>query len=92
MATYGIAILPLITRLHNDSLTKKWYADDGSVVGKLKDIREPFDKLTQRAPKYGYLVNPPKCQLIIKPGGERQASTVFADTNVEMQWSSRSER
>ena len=84
MAMYGIAILPLITRLHNDSLTQKWYADDGSVVGKLKDIRALFDKLTELGPKYGYLVNPPKCQLIIQPGGERQASTVFAGTNVEI--------
>ena len=47
MAMYGIAILPLITRLHNDSLTQKWYADDGSVVAKLKDIRALFDKLIQ---------------------------------------------
>ena len=84
MAMYGIAILPLISRLHNDSLTQKWYADDGSVVGKLKDIRALFDKLNQLGPKYGYLVNPPKCQLIIKPGGERQASTEFAGTNVEI--------
>ena len=84
MAMYGIAILPLISRLHNDSLTQKWCADDGSVVGKLKDIRALFDKLTQLGPKYGYLVNPPKCQLIIKPGGERQASIEFAGTNVEI--------
>ena len=84
MAMYAIAILPLISRFHNDSLTQKWYADDGSVVGKLKDIMAIFDKLTQLAPKYGYLVNPPKCQLIIKPGGERQASTEFAGTNVEI--------
>ena len=35
-------------------------------------------------PKYGYLVNPPKCQLIIMPGGERQASTVFAGINLEI--------
>ena len=84
MAMYGIAILPLISRLHNDSLTQKWYDDDGSVVGNLKDIRALFDKLTQLGPKYGYLVNPPKCQLIIKPGGERQALTEFAGTNVEI--------
>ena len=83
MAMYGIAILPLITRLYNDSLTQKWYTDDGSVVGKLKDIRALFDKLTELGPKYGYLLNPSKCQLISKPGGERQASTVFAGTNVE---------
>ena len=81
MAMYGIAILPLITRLHNDSLTQKWYADDGSVDGKLKDIRALFDKLTELGLKYGYLVNPPKCQLIIKPGGKRQASIVFASKN-----------
>ena len=77
-------MLPLISRLHNNSLTQKWYADDGSVVGKLKDIRELFDNLTQLDPKYGYLVNPPKCQLIIKPGGERQASIEFAGTKVEI--------
>ena len=84
MAIYGIAILPLLTSLHNDSLTKKWYADDGSVVGKLKDMKAFFDKLTQLGPNYGYLINPQKCQLITKPGGERQASTVFAGTNVEI--------
>ena len=33
---------------------------------------------------HGYLVNTPNCQLIIKPGGERQASTEFAGTNVEI--------
>ena len=92
MEMYGIAILPLIStlRLHNDSLTQKWYADDGSVVGKLKDIRALFDKLTQLGPKYGYLVNPPKCQLIIKQGGKRQASTPeFAGANVEIKQGAR---
>ena len=84
MAMYGIAILPLISRLHNYSLTQKWYADDGSVVRKLKDIRALFDKATQLGPKYGYFVNPSKCQLIIKPVGERQASALFAGKNVEI--------
>ena len=81
MAMYGIALLPLITRLHNDSLTREWYTDGGSVVGKLKDIRAPFEKFIQLGPKKGYLFNPPKCQLVIKPGGERRLSTVFAGTN-----------
>ena len=84
MTMYGIAILPVITGLRNDSLAQKWYVDDGSVVGKLKDIKALFDKLTQPGPKYGYLVSSPKCQLIIKPGGKHQASTVFAVTNVEI--------
>ena len=84
MAMYGIAILPLISRLHNDSLTKKWYADDGSVVGKVKEIRALFHKFTHLGSKYGYLVNPTKCQLIIKPGGERQESTEFAGTNLDI--------
>ena len=73
-----------MTRLQNDSLIQKWYADGGSVVGNLKDIGKFFNKPTQFGPKYGYLVNPPNCQLIIKPGGKRQASTVFAGTNVEL--------
>ena len=47
MAMYEFAILLLITRFHYDFWTQKWYADDGSVVGKLKDIRALFDKLTQ---------------------------------------------
>ena len=84
MAMYGIAILPLISKLHNNFLTQNWYTDDGSVVGKLEDIRPLSDKLTQLGPKYGYFVNPPKCQLIIRPGGERQTSTEFAGTNVEI--------
>ena len=84
MAMYGIAILHLRSRLYENSLTQKWYADDGSVVGKLNDIRALFDNLTQLGSKYGYHVNPPMCQLTIKLGGERQASTVFAGTNVEI--------
>ena len=70
MAMYGNAILPLIRRFHTkDSLTQKWHVDDGSVVGKLKNIRALFDLLTHLGPKYEYLVNPPKCQLIFNPGG-----------------------
>ena len=89
MALYGIAILSLISRLHNDSLTQKWYADDSGVVGKLKDIRALSDKITQIGSKYGYLVNPPVCLLIIKPGGKRQASAEFAGTNVEIKQGAR---
>ena len=89
MAMYGIPILPIITRHQNDSLTRKWYADFGRVVGKLKDIRALFGKLTHLGPKYGYIVNPPKRQLIIKPGSERQASTVFAGSNVEIKQGAR---
>ena len=58
MAMYGIAILHLISRRHNNFLTQKWYADDSSLVDKLKDIRPLFDKQTQLGLKYGYLVNP----------------------------------
>ena len=57
MTMDGIAILPLITRPDNDSLTQKWHADDGSDAGNLKGIRALFDKPTQLGPKYGYLVN-----------------------------------
>ena len=81
MAMYGIAVLPPITRLHNDSLTQEWYTDDGSVAGKLKDIRAPFEKFIQLGPEYGYLFNHPKCQLVIKPGAERRLSAVFAGTS-----------
>ena len=50
----------------------------------MKEIRALFHKFTHLGPKYGYLVNPPKCQLIIKPGGERQESTEFAGTNLDI--------
>ena len=84
MKMYRIATLPPITRLHNDSLTQKWFADDDSVIGKLRSIKALFDKFTQHGPEYGCLVNPPKCQLIIKPGGAHQKSIVFALTYVEI--------
>ena len=79
MAMYGIRVPPLITSLNNDSLTQKRDADDDSVVGKLKDIRALFGKLTQLGPKYTQLGTSS-----LKPGGKRQASTVFAGTNVEI--------
>ena len=84
MAMYGIAILPLISRLHNDSLTQKWYADDDNVVDKLKKYQGTLRQAHSAGSQVKYLVNPRKCQLIFKPGGERQASTVFAGTNGEI--------
>ena len=36
MAMYGLATLPLIKLVNDNSLTQKWYADDRNAVGKLK--------------------------------------------------------
>ena len=35
MAMYGLATLPLIKLVNGNSLTQKWYADDGNAVGNL---------------------------------------------------------
>ena len=38
MAMYGVATLPLLRIVQNMHVTQKWYADDGSAVGRLEDI------------------------------------------------------
>ena len=64
MAIYGIALLTLVKLLENTVVVQKWYADDGTAVGKLKDLHRLHDALTEHGPAFGYHIT--KCHLIAK--------------------------
>ena len=43
MAMYGLATLPLIKLVNDNSLTQKWCADDGNAVGNLISLQRVLD-------------------------------------------------
>ena len=47
----------LIKKLNSNSL-QAWYADDAVAVGKVKDLRDWWDKLAKEGPDFGYFPNP----------------------------------
>ena len=65
MSIYAIATLPLIMEL--DNLSKQlWFADDAAAAGRLQAVKQWWDRLAERGPKYGYSVNPSKTWLVVK--------------------------
>ena len=52
-----------------DSVSKQlWFADDDAAAGSLQAVKQWWDMLAEKGPKYGYFVNPSKtvkkCQVI----------------------------
>ena len=65
MFIYGIAILPLIR--HLDGLCKQlWFGDDASDGGRVKFLKEWWQKLEELGPAYEYPPNPSKTWLLVK--------------------------
>ena len=56
MAMYGVAFVPLISKVSDDKVLHKWYADDGNAAGSLTDPRTLLDALIEHGPKFGYNV------------------------------------
>ena len=66
---YGLATIPLITRL--DGLCKQvWYADDSAAFGTIEQLRGWWDRLTTEGPSFGYFANPSKTWLHGNQGQE----------------------
>ena len=59
IAMYAIAVNPLIHRLKQDTTKQIWFADDATAGGKLNNLREWWDCLTNIGPEYGYIL--PEC-------------------------------
>ena len=57
MAMYAIAVNPLIRQLKSDTTKQIWFADDATAGGKLTDLRNWWDILTNVDPDYGYFPN-----------------------------------
>ena len=54
------AVNPLIHRLKQDTTKQIWFADDATAGGKLNNLREWWDCLTNIGPEYGYFPNDQK--------------------------------
>ena len=83
MAIYGLATIPLITRL--DGLCKQvWYADDSAAFGTIEQLRGWWDRLTTEGPSFGYFANPSKTWLVTKDRNHEEAATIFAGSGVNI--------
>ena len=58
MAMYGVAIIPLIRKLEIKDKMQKWFADDGYLVGSLKNLRKILDVVETTGKGFGYVVKP----------------------------------
>ena len=82
MPMYACCLMPLIRSLKDSSLTQIFYADDGLGGGKLSSVKSWWDKIKCDGPGYGYLPNPGKSWLIVKPEYEETAREIFTDVNI----------
>jgi hypothetical protein len=79
MAMYALALVPLLKELH-PLCRQVWYADDATGCDTFDRMREWFDALQAKGPKYGYFPKPSKCILVVKPERLTQAAAVFKGT------------
>lgn len=84
MFMYAVGILPLIKKLKNPNYKQNWYADDSACCGDINKIREWLDNLLIEGPKWGYLPEPQKSILIVKPEFREIAEEAFRDLQVKV--------
>lgn len=83
MPLYAISTLPLIRSLPTE-ITQIWYADDAGAGGKLCNLKDWWDSLSQKGPGYGYFPNSKKTWLVVKDIHYDQAKIVFKDTHINI--------
>ena len=55
MCFYAVAFLPLVRSLRcKEKCMQSWYADDSACAGTLENVKEWFEKLSEKGPMYGY--------------------------------------
>jgi len=84
MPFYGLAILPLINSIQNDSVLQKWFADDGSAAGKIQDLKLLWDKVCEYGPGYGYFPNASKTVVVVKSHLKDAAEHTFSCTDIQI--------
>ena len=84
MAMYAIAVNPLIHQLKHDTMRQVWFADDATAGGKLNNLREWWNRLTNIGPEYGYFPNASKSWLIVKEEYKDEAVAMFEGTQVSV--------
>ena len=90
MASYAIGLTPLLKFLfdlikeQHHNTKEVAYADDFTVAGKIKEIKEYWAVLTYIGPKYGYFPKAEKSFLIVKNQHVNLANEVFQHSNVKI--------
>ena len=62
-----------------------WYADDGTGVSKLENLRHWWDFLKEKGPLYGYFPKAAKTVLVVKEGYQQKANELFGTTGIKME-------
>eukprot|EP00117_Sycon_ciliatum_P034281 scpid92614/ scgid26199/ len=84
MPMYAIGTVPLINAASVSKATQSWYADDSSAGGKLARVKEWWEVLEEKGPRYGYFTNAAKSVLLVKPQFLDEANRLFRDTSIEI--------
>ena len=84
MVAYALLILPLIKQLKKEMpvANSMWFADDGSVANKFKDIASFFSRLCQLGPNYGYFPEESKSILVVKESATMDATNFCTNNNL----------
>ena len=82
---YSVSTFILIDDLSSIvGCSQLWYADDAGAVGKLVALRDWWRRLNQIGPELGYLPNPGKSVLVVKPQFFITAQEVFDGTGLQI--------
>ena len=90
MAAYALGVTPLIQFLIefiniNEHHSKEVaFADDFTVAGKVKEIKDYWDALLQIGPLFGYFPKPSKSYLIVKQQYQKTAEETFMGSEVKI--------
>ena len=85
MFLYALATLPLINQLQSDpSITQLWYGDDSSAVGCFSSLLLWYENLCLIDPLFGYTPAPTKSHLVVKESMIDTASSLFANTGINI--------
>ena len=85
MCFYAAALLPLVRSLRcHEKWTQSWYADDSACVGKLDNVKEWFEKLSVKGPRFGYYPEPSKSVLVVDSKFEGKAMELFSGVGVKV--------
>ena len=77
MAMYGVALLPLMKLVKEDTVIHKWYADDMNAVGTIEAPKTLHEKLKEHGPAFRY--NLTKCNIITKEDLVQKALETFSN-------------